>query len=206
MAEGRRPVGWPAVWEYTQINREDEMESLVSAPGQLGFMEAAAHGLDRISANRWRWTGDVLAVVLLTAVTCATTANAQTYSESLVCSCGPWPNAAITLDPEGNLYATTVAGGDYGIGAVIKVDTARQRRRCTASRKQAFGKRPSARIRARNYSATPRATCTVQPSAAAHRTRERYSSSSPGLDPKPCLTRRATATAAYPSARPAPRR
>ena len=127
------------------------MESLVSAPGQLGFMEAAAHGLDRISANRWRWTGDVLAVVLLTAVTCATTANAQTYSESLVCSCGPWPNAAITLDPEGNLYATTVAGGDYGIGAVIKVDTAGQQTTLysfseTGFRQAAFGSDPRAEL------------------------------------------------------------
>ena len=65
-----------------------------------------------------------MAIGLLAAVTSVTPASAQTYSESLVCSCGPWPNAALTLDSEGNLFTTTVAGGDFGIGAVIKVDTA----------------------------------------------------------------------------------
>ena len=71
-----------------------------------------------------RRTCVALAIGLLATVTGAAPARAQTYSESLVCSCEPWLNAALILDAEGNLYTTTVAGGDFGIGTVIQVDAA----------------------------------------------------------------------------------
>ena len=34
---------------------------------------------------------------------------------------GSFPYAGVTLDPEGNLYGTTVYGGDFGFGVVYKI-------------------------------------------------------------------------------------
>ena len=75
-----------------------------------------------------------LAIMLLPAVFATGSAQAQTYTESVLHTFtnapdGATPIAGLVQDAKGNLYGTTVYGGDaacyppYGCGTVFKVDT-----------------------------------------------------------------------------------
>jgi uncharacterized repeat protein (TIGR03803 family) len=79
-------------------------------------------------------TALALAVMLVLTVLTAGSAQAQTYTESVLHTFTGPPNGALltgsVLDAQGNLYGTTGYGGDsacdppYGCGSVFKLDTA----------------------------------------------------------------------------------
>ncbi len=90
---------------------------------------ATQHG-NRVIGVRGQAAGAALALAILfgLAVLATGTAQAQTYTESVLYSFagppdGAYPYAGLVRDAQGNLYGTTAHGGANSDGAVFKLDT-----------------------------------------------------------------------------------
>src|SRR5208283_5378540 len=84
------------------------------------------------ACGRAACAGLALAIMLVVGVLATGSAQAQTYTESVLysfcsapsCSDGAYPlYGALVLDAQGNLYGTTADGGTGGAGMVFKADT-----------------------------------------------------------------------------------